>query len=144
MATKFSDESLLDWADFLRDYAENWDNHFKQFGEEFFTQEFWYLLVGIVEAYWRKEPMNLATAKSEIRGLKKADDKTKNTRIKAAEKAGLIVRFQFADLDEDIRRNLGEGDKRYTYLIPTTLLEKELRAHLSETLSEAIQKLPQK
>ncbi|MGX1165751.1 hypothetical protein AB7M16_002017 [Bradyrhizobium sp. USDA 372] len=140
----FSDDILLDWADFLRDYAENWDDHFKQYGDDFFTQEFWYLLVGIVEAYWRKDPMNLATAKSEIRGLKKADDKTKNTRIKAAEDAGLIKRRSFAELSDEIRQNMGAGDNRKTYLIPTPRLEKELRAHLSETLSEAMQKLPQK
>lgn len=38
---------------------------------------------------------------------------------------------------------MGEGDNRKVYLIPTPRLEKELRAHLSETLSEAIRKLPQ-
>ena len=65
-------------------------------------------------------------------------------RIKAAEKAGLIIRLPFAELGEEIRQNLGDGDKRFTYLIPTTLLERELRAHLSETLSEAMQKIPQK
>ena len=56
----------------------------------------------------------------------------------------MLKRCKFTELSEEIRQTMGEGDNRKTYLVPTPRLEKELRAHLSETISEAMQKLPQK
>jgi hypothetical protein len=146
MADKFPDASLIAWADFLRDYAEDWDAHFKPYGP-FFTQEYWYLLVGVTEAYWGKIPLIVAGAKSQLRGLIGVDDKTKDARIKEAIDAKLIVKLSYDDLDGSIRAKLGNVDRRYMYLVPTTLLERQLRSHLSNTLRAAIdtlQELPQK
>ena len=42
-------DELIDWMDALEFYARDWD---QTFGEQtnYFTQEFWYMLIGCVRA----------------------------------------------------------------------------------------------
>jgi hypothetical protein len=140
MAVKFSDRHLLMWADCLEDYAENWDDHFKKHGK-FFTQEYWYLLVGIMRAYWVGEPLNVAGAKDSIRGLQGYDDRAKDARISAAIDAGLIYKSDYKELSPELQTSLGEIDRRYKFLLPTAALENAMRSHLAATLAMAIDAL---
>jgi hypothetical protein len=136
----FSDDDLVVWADYLIDYAEDWDAHFKRYGK-FFTQEYWYLLVGVTRAYWDAKPLNLTAAKDQMRGLQGKDDSVKDDRIAEAIDAGLIVKKKFAELEPPIQEQLGGADGRRIFLIPTPILERELRLHLSSTLGKAVETL---
>ena len=89
------------WAEFLIDYAEDWDAHFKRYGK-FFTQEYWYLLVGVTQAFWDAKPLNLTAAKDQMRGLQGRDDSVKDDRINEAINAGLITKKKFDELDPAI------------------------------------------
>jgi len=143
---KFSDDDLVVWADCLIEYAENWDEHFKRYGN-FFTQEYWYLLMGVTRAYWDQDPLCVAAAEDQMVGLQGKDESVKKDRIKNAIKAGLIQEKKtFVQLSPKLQEKLKEqhddaDDARKRYLIPTPLLEKVLRLHLATTLGRAVEML---
>src|ERR1035441_6217733 len=97
MSDKFSNDDLIVWAEFLIEYAEDWDAHFKRYGK-FFTQEYWYLLVGVTQAFWDQKPLNVNASKARMRGLQDMDESVKDARIADAIEAGLIVKQKYSEL----------------------------------------------
>jgi hypothetical protein len=133
---KHSDGELLEWAQCLVDYAQDWDDHFKVYGK-FFTQEYWYLLVRVTEASWKNEPQNVQQTKDRMDGLEGHDDRTKDDRIEQAIARGLIYKVKYDQLDQALKKRFGTVDGRSTLLLPTEILENLMRSHLSATLRKA-------
>lgn len=138
MSPELPNDHLRKWMTFLEGYADNWDECFTaEFGDKFFTQEYWYLFVNVTRACWDMKPLHLSAAKRQIRGLANCDDQTKTKRIQDAQKAGLIDTITYQECRKRFPTFV-EKDKRKTFVIPTPALEDILRKHFSTTLKDVI------
>ncbi len=110
---------LLLWAELLEEYARDWDRTFEN-RPSYFTQEFWYLLVGSLVNHWKGTPLTVSAA---AQYMKTGSSRTREERIKKAVVDGYLTKIRH------------EQDGREAYVIPTPKLEGIIRAHLERTLA---------
>ncbi len=115
-----AEDELLSWAQALEGYARDWDATFEN-RPNYFTQEFWYLLVGCLVAHWRGRPMTVGAA---CQIMKSGSNRTREDRIKRAVDDGYLTKERAGD------------DGRSAIVRPTPRLEKMMREHLERTLRE--------
>ena len=109
---------LIAWMDALEDYARDWDETFGG-RPEYFTQEFWYMLVGCLRAYWAGQPLTVGQLAQR---MKSGSNRTREDRIKRAVDDGYLVKFR------------GEGDGRAALVRPTEELEDLMVGHFQRTM----------
>lgn len=107
------------WARALEAYARDWDDTFGN-RPGYFTQEFWYLLVGCMIADWRGRPMTMSAA---CQAMKSGSNRTREERIKRAVDDGYLAKERTSD------------DRRAAIVRPTPMLEELILAHLERTLT---------
>jgi hypothetical protein len=117
---KAPNEELIAWAHALEAYARDWDETFES-RPGYFTQEFWYLLVGCMIANWRGRPMSVSAA---CQAMKSGSNRTREERIKRAVDDGFLIKER------------GGDDGRAAIVRPTPMLEDRMRGHLERTLAE--------
>lgn len=115
------DEQLLAWAQVLEAYARDWDATFEN-RPAYFTQEFWYLLVGCVIAEWQGKPITVGAA---CQIMKSGSNRTREERIKRAVSDGYLI-----------KERTGE-DRRAATVRPTPKLAQAMRGHFARTYFEA-------
>ena len=113
-----SDAQLLAWAQALEAYARDWDETFEG-RPNYFTQEFWYLLVGCLIADWRGRPITVGAA---CQIMKSGSNRTREERIKRAVDDGYLVKTRAGE------------DGHAAVVRPTPKLEALIRGHLERTL----------
>lgn len=114
-----TDEQLVAWAEALEAYARDWDETFEN-RPAYFTQEFWYLLVGCMIANWQGRPMTVGQA---CQIMKTGSNRTREERIKRAVDDGYLVKTRTGE------------DGRMAIVQPTPRLEAMMRGHLERTLT---------
>ena len=112
-----ANHELVVWAKALEDYARDWDETFKK-RPGYFTQEFWYLLVGCMIANWNGRPMTMSQACQQ---MKSGSNRTREERIKRAVDDGFLVKERAGD------------DGRSALVRPTPKLEQLMVGHLQRT-----------
>jgi hypothetical protein len=112
-------DDLIAWAHALEAYARDWDETFEN-RPGYFTQEFWYLLVGCMVANWRGRPMTVSAA---CQAMKSGSNRTREERIKRAVDDGFLIKERTGD------------DGRTAIVRPTEMLEERMRGHLERTLT---------
>ncbi|MBU4163541.1 MAG: hypothetical protein KKF36_05430 [Alphaproteobacteria bacterium] len=112
-------DELIDWMDALELYARDWD---QTFGEQtnYFTQEFWYMLIGCVRAHWAGHPL---TVSQLTQRMKSGSNRTREERIKRAVDDGYLIKVR------------DDQDGRASYVRPTPELETMVIGHLMRTLA---------
>lgn len=110
-------EEIIVWAQALEAYARDWDDTFEN-RPGYFTQEFWYLLVGCMIANWRGRPMTMSQA---CQAMKSGSNRTREERIKKAVDDGFLVKERAGD------------DGRAALVRPTAKLEALMVGHLRRT-----------
>jgi hypothetical protein len=115
MTDTISDTELEAWADALVDYARDWDATFEN-RPGYFTQEFWYLLVGCMIADAHGRPMTVSAA---CQVMKSGSNRTREERIKRAVDDGYLIKSKAG---------------RAAIVRPTPKLEAMIRGHLERTL----------
>jgi hypothetical protein len=115
-----SDDELIRWANALEIYARDWDRTFEN-RPNYFTQEFWYLLVGCLIAHWKGRPMTVGAA---CQIMKSGSNRTREERLKRAVDDGYLTKERAGD------------DGRAAIVRPTPKLEKLMREHFTRTLKE--------
>jgi hypothetical protein len=113
-----SSAQLEAWAQVLVAYARDWDETFEG-RPGYFTQEFWYLLVGCMIANDHGRPMTVSAA---CQVMKSGSNRTREERIKRAVDDGYLLKSRAGD------------DGRAAIVQPTPKLEAMIRAHLERTL----------
>ncbi len=112
-----SEESLIVWMEALEAYARDWDQVFNNH-PHYFTQEYWYLFVGVVTSVWEGKPLTISAA---CQLMKTGSARTREDRLKKAVQDGYLVKVR------------SEGDKRTTLVKPSATLEQLIRGHLERT-----------
>ena len=112
-----ADEALIKWAGALELYARDWDETFEN-RPNYFTQEFWYLLVGCLVAQMKGRPMTVSAA---CQNMKSGSSRTREERLKRAVDDGYLIKERALD------------DKREAIVRPTPKLEAMMRAHFIRT-----------
>lgn len=116
---------LVAWMDALEFYARDWDSAFGG-RPSYFTQEFWYLLVGCLRADWAGHPL---TVSQLAHSMKSGSNRTREDRIKRAVDDGYLVKEKDA------------ADGRNAIVRPTPALEALIIGHLQRTLVRTREKL---
>lgn len=111
------DQQIIAWAQALEAYARDWDDTFEN-RPGYFTQEFWYLLVGCLIANWRGRPMTMSQA---CQAMKSGSNRTREERIKKAVDDGFLTKERAGD------------DGRAALVRPTPKLEALMVGHLRRT-----------
>ncbi|WOR16401.1 hypothetical protein RYZ27_06940 [Hyphomonas sp. FCG-A18] len=111
-------KELTDWMDALEFYARDWDDTFGA-QTNYFTQEFWYMLIGCVRAHWDGSPL---TVSQLAQRMKSGSNRTREERIKRAVDDGYLVKVR------------DDQDGRAAYVRPTPELEQMVVDHLRRTL----------
>lgn len=114
-------ETLFAWAQALEAYARDWDATFEN-RPNYFTQEFWYLLIGAMVADAQGRPMTVGAA---CQVMKSGSNRTREERIKRAVDDGYLV-----------KERTGE-DGRAAIVRPTEKLRGIVNAHLERTYRRA-------
>ena len=105
--------------DALEAYARDWDETFEN-KPTYFTQEFWYMLVGCLRANWMGRPMTVSQLASS---MKSGSTRTREERIKRAVDDGFLMKTKSGD------------DGRSIVVVPTPELEQLLEGHLQRTFA---------
>ena len=84
---------LVAWMDALEFYARDWDESFGG-RPRYFTQEFWYMLVGCLRADWAGHPL---TVSQLAHSMKSGSNRTREERIKRAVDDGYLIKEKGAD-----------------------------------------------
>lgn len=114
-------DALMLWMTALENYARDWDATFEN-RPTYFTQEFWYMLVGCLRASWLGRPM---TVSQLVQAMKSGSARTREERIRRAVGDGYLMKVKSG------------ADGRATVVIPTPMLEEMLVGHLDRTLTLA-------
>jgi len=114
------DDHLILWMNALESYARDWDQVFDNH-PHYFTQEYWYLFVGIVSHAWQNRSLTISAA---CQLMKTGSARTREDRLKKAEQDGYVYKVR------------SESDKRITYVKPTPMLEELIRGHMERTYEE--------
>lgn len=120
VSARSTDAELVAWANALEAYARDWDRSFEN-RPTYFTQEFWYLLVGCLVAHWQGKPVTVGAA---CQMMKSGSNRTREERLKRAVDDGFLVKERTGD------------DGRSAIVRPTEKLEGLIRAHFNRTLAE--------
>lgn len=112
-----SADKLVGWMHALEDYARDWDDVFSNH-PHYFTQEYWYLFVGVVTSSWQGRPLTISAA---CQLMKTGSARTREDRLKKAVQDGYIEKFP------------GDDDKRTMMVKPSPMLEDLIRGHLERT-----------
>lgn len=120
-----SQRQILIWMGVLEDYARDWDQTFGQ-KTNYFTQEFWYLLVGCTVAAWEGKPLTVSSA---CQSMKSGSNRTREERIKRAVADGYLSKQK------------STADGREASVLPTPRLESMIVGHFQRTLKLAIERL---
>ena len=118
-------DDLLAWMEALEFYARDWDEAFGG-RPNYFTQEFWYMLVGCLRADWQGTPLSVSQL---AQTMKSGSNRTRDERIKRAVDDGYLVKIK----DED--------DGRAAIVRPTEELEAVMVKHFERTLKKARQSI---
>ncbi|SRR5258706_4913483 len=110
---------VITWAHALEAYARDWDDAFGN-RPGYFTQEFWYLLIGCMIADWRGRPITMSAA---CQSMKSGSNRTREERIKRAVDDGFLTKERTSD------------DGRAAIVRPTPMLEELIVSHLERTLA---------
>ena len=113
------------WINVLEIYARDWDFTFEH-RPNYFTQEFWYLLVGCLLANWEGSPLTVSAA---CQSMKSGSNRTREERIKKAVADGFLIKRKSND------------DGREAIVIPTPKLETLMQGHFERTLKHALEQL---
>ena len=116
---------LVAWMDALEFYARDWDETFGG-RPSYFTQEFWYMLVGCLRADWAGHAL---TVSQLAHSMKSGSNRTREQRIKRAVDDGYLVKEK------------GVEDGRAAIVRPTPELEKLIIGHLQRTLTRTREKI---
>ena len=111
--------------DALEFYARDWDEAFGR-RPSYFTQEFWYMLVGCLRADWAGHPL---TVSQLAHSMKSGSNRTREERIKRAVDDGYLVKEK------------GPDDGRAAIVRPTPELETLIIGHLQRTLTRTREKI---
>lgn len=122
---KNAQSDLVAWMDALEFYARDWDECFGG-RPSYFTQEFWYMLVGCLRADWAGHPL---TVSQLAHSMKSGSNRTREERIKRAVDDGYLVKERGAD------------DGRAAIVRPTPELEALIIGHLQRTLTRTREKI---
>ncbi len=114
---QLDDDGLIRWATALEIYARDWDETFEG-RPNYFTQEFWYLLVGCLVAHMKDRPMTVSAA---CQSMKSGSNRTREERLKRAVDDGYLIKER------------ASVDRREAIVRPTPKLEQAMRAHLIRT-----------
>ena len=114
---QLDDDVLIAWATVLEQYARDWDVTFEG-RPDYFTQEFWYLLVGCLIAHMQGRPMTVSAA---CQHMKSGSNRTREERLKRAVDDGYLVKER------------ASVDRREAIVRPTPKLEEAMRSHLART-----------
>ena len=118
-------DDLLAWIEALEFYARDWDEAFGG-RPNYFTQEFWYMLVGCLRADWQGTPLSVSQL---AQTMKSGSNRTRDERIKRAVDDGYLVKIK----DED--------DGRAAIVRPTEELEAVMVKHFERTLNKVRQNI---
>lgn len=116
-ASDLADHKLMAWANALELYARDWDKTFEN-RPNYFTQEFWYLLVGCLVAQMKDRPMTVSAA---CQNMKSGSSRTREDRLKRAVDDGYLIKER------------ASSDKREAIVRPTPKLEGMMREHFIRT-----------
>jgi hypothetical protein len=122
MSDTQSREQLLTWMKVLENYGRDWDETFGGY----FTQEYWYLLVGCVVANWEGKPLTVSEA---CQTMKTGSNRTREERIKKAVLDGYLVKEK------------SKSDGREARVVHTPKLDELVMGHFQRTLDVALEKL---
>lgn len=111
------EECLIQWMGALEAYARDWDKVFDGH-PHYFTQEYWYLFVGVVTSAWQGRPLTINAA---CQMMKTGSARTREDRLKKAVQDGYLLKER------------SESDRRTTYVLPSPMLEDLIRGHLERT-----------
>lgn len=112
-----SEDNLILWMAALEAYARDWDQVFNNH-PHYFTQEYWYLFVGVVTSVWQEKPLTISAA---CQLMKTGSARTREDRLKKAVQDGYLLKVR------------SDGDKRTTLVKPSGTLEHLIRGHLERT-----------
>lgn len=118
-------QELVAWMDALEFYARDWDETFGG-RPSYFTQEFWYLLVGCLRADWAGHPL---TVSQVAHSMKSGSNRTREERIKRAVDDGYLIKER------------AKEDGRAAIVRPTPRLETLIVGHLQRTMTRTREKL---
>lgn len=113
------------WIEALEEYARDWDDTFGG-RPDYFTQEFWYMLIGCLRAHWAGQPLTVGQL---AQTMKSGSNRTREERIKRAVDDGYLVKVRDA------------GDGRSAIVRPTEDLERLIVEHLNRTMTKTIEAL---
>lgn len=99
-------------------YVRDWDETF-DYKANYFTQEFWYLLVNCMINDWKGTPLSVSGA---CQYMKSGSNRTREERIRKAVSDGYLIK----------RRS--ESDHRQAFVVPSKKLEEMMVAHFERTL----------
>ena len=116
---------LVAWMDALEFYGRDWDETFSG-RSSYFTQEFWYMLVGCLRADWAGHPL---TVSQLAHSMKSGSNRTREERIKRAVDDGYLIKAKDSE------------DGRAAIVRPTPELEALIIGHLQRTLTRAREKI---
>ncbi|ESQ83127.1 hypothetical protein AEAC466_14790 [Asticcacaulis sp. AC466] len=108
---------IIAYVQAQEDFARDWDKTFEG-RPSYFTQEFWYLLVGCQMAQWAGRPLSVGQA---CQKMKSGSNRTREERIKRACDDGYLM-----------KEKAGE-DGRAALVRPTAKLEAILHDHFVRT-----------
>ncbi|SDE68491.1 hypothetical protein SAMN04488071_3533 [Kordiimonas lacus] len=111
------EERLIQWMEALEAYARDWDKVFEGH-PHYFTQEYWYLFVGVVTSAWEGRSLTINAA---CQMMKTGSARTREDRLKKAVQDGYLLKVR------------SESDRRTTYVMPSEMLESKIRGHLERT-----------
>ena len=116
---------LMAWTEALEEYARDWDETFGG-RPDYFTQEFWYMLIGCLRAHWAGQPLTVGQL---AQTMKSGSNRTREERIKRAVDDGYLIKMR------------DEGDGRSAIVRPTEDLEALIVGHLTRTMATTRQAL---
>ena len=122
---KSSNKPLIEWAEALEAYARDWDATFGK-KSQYFTQEYWYLLVVCVRAYWEGHELSMSQMMSE---MLTGSPRTREKRIQRAISDGYLITKR------------SQTDRRLIIVEPSPHLEELVKGHLERTLEIVREKL---
>ncbi len=119
------EEHLIQWMEALEAYARDWDRVFDGH-PHYFTQEYWYLFVGVVTSAWKGRPLTINAA---CQVMKTGSARTREDRLKKAVQDGYLLKER------------SDSDRRTTFVLPSPMLEDLIRGHLERTFQRTAEAL---
>lgn len=110
-------DTLCLWMRQMEEYGQVWH---EDIGRDFFSQEYWYLLVIAMVHYWRRVPFNIGDA---CNSMKTGSARTRENRLRK-----LLESHWF-------QKSKSTADKRQTCVTPTPEMLRIVGAHLRNSLA---------